>query len=181
MEYRDTLRQLLIYCGADSQRILERDFDGDLDSFIEYISRFDDVLKASGAPPILVMTKTTLLAKHLIVVREKLCEKFPKLEKALWVIFTPEDPFFQKNAGVMGRFITSPERAPIWIHESPRADGGKTQNHYLVLAHQMPPKMAREGAGYYNDLVFPKLRRASSTFRIEHVEELMEKQPASRP
>jgi hypothetical protein len=180
-EYREALTQLLLHCGADIQRIRESVFPNDLKRFIEYISRFDDVASVTKTPPIMVMTKTALLMPNLVSVRDEISAALPALEKALWVVFSPQDPFFQNNAGALGRFITSPERAPIWTHENTKPNGSKTTRHYLILAHQMPPDKARNGADYYNDLIFPRLRRASSTLKLDEIKAMLEEQPDSRP
>ncbi|MDD5438528.1 MAG: hypothetical protein PHC70_05325 [Patescibacteria group bacterium] len=172
-EYRDTLRKQLIYCGADEGQIHETCCNGDLERYIAFIKRFNDVAQETKTPPIVVMTKTTLLARNVIAIRSTLTDECPALERALWIIFSPKDPFFQKNAMDMGRFITSHGLAPIWCHENQRPDGGKTMRHYLVLAPRMSVETAQAGAIHYNKLISAPVRRASSTFKIKDVEDLL--------
>lgn len=179
-KYREDLETKLIYCGADGKRIVEANCNGDLVRYCKFIKQFEEVSRASDdKTPIMVMTKTTLLVPNLISVRDKLSSEFPALEKALWIVFSPEDEFFQQNASEAGRFIMATDRPPIWVHERNKPDGGKMVHYYLVLAPKTPPSTARAGAEHYNDLIRP--RRASSTFRINDVQTLLDEQRNSRP
>lgn len=127
-ESREQCDKLLAYCDADSQRYHDQRFTN-LDQFIRYASRFDD-LQDRETPALVAFTQTCPLIQTVFNARQRLCEKLPALENALWVIYVDPalDPGFGQTATRLGHFDASLDSAPVFESN----DGC----NYLVLTPQ---------------------------------------------
>jgi len=122
---QNKLLSLLQLCGADYQRILDQSFSS-MDRLVHYLSRIED-FRDTQTRAIVALTQTCPVNGCIIRTRQVLCEAFPVLQTALWIIFADPavDPAFCASAERLGKFDNKLDESPVW--EDP--DG----NRYLVL------------------------------------------------
>lgn len=137
--------ELLVYCGADVTRFLGQDF-ASIEKTCAYLSKInrlqEDNVYLLETPVILALTRTCPLNATLEM-RNRICEFFPELKQAPWVIYVDLnlDPSFLKFVRILGDFendqLNDPQinrmvglqllcEAPLWRDRSSKA-------RYLIL------------------------------------------------
>lgn len=174
-ETQGCLREMLLHCGADHARMIETHFRKpdksiDLDRYITYIGRLDDV-KNADPPPILVITQTLLFYSNVIATRAAIVKALPTLSTAMWIIFVDpnENPFYVRNTEERGDLNDEIHNAPVWTDR-------ETKYRYLLLTTETKDMsvIKRQASDLNQLLLSPRLRRASATLKAVCSEEIME-------
>ncbi|MHB8831415.1 MAG: hypothetical protein ACYC44_04880 [Patescibacteria group bacterium] len=183
-ETQPKLRELLFYCGADLNRIIDPHLHT-LDRFVKFVSRsrFDDLADEEGvSAPIMVLTKTEPVLHRIVLDTSLLVRELPATDKSLWVVYFTEkvkEPFFEDELRSLGEFsqaledqVPSLDQALIWKDK-------RTQRRYLILTPDTTNMKTVEWRVRLLALpqpAVPRLRTglSSTTLRTVCPEEIME-------